>query len=551
MGKCTVTALSLLVLGSRIYAAEMIPEPLFILQGGAEFISAAAISPDKSMLVSAEAWDGTVHLWDLAAGNEVAAIETGLGGINSVGFTNDGSRFFAAGHSGIVLWDAQSRDVWKSIPIGMNGQLYIEFCPRDFFLMCQMPCGDASITLWNAIEGECEPILEFPARISGFQPPGVMALSPDGTKVVIGDEFGGRLWSASEGFFMKMLEVANQGVISGAFLADDELLLITEGQSHRGHVELFDANTGEIRERMVVSGRFSASFDINTTAIAPLTRRILIRGKLWDMQLARPGSPDEFTDPAAELDIEPGGIRSADLSADGQLAVLGHDDGLITVWDLSAAGLTGIEDYAKHRGLLPSLLPAFRLALRRAGFLDVTAGMSAVDAFVDGQQQAAGVLALDVDLVWRQVLAHRFVAEFDGFLEVVIAIHQEFLRFFEFLDRGVGRLQLAVRHGRIYADIHLLLHLPSDLQEDAESNQNEYDGNDRSQLVLEKVKQFFHVYSPCHIVSVSFPPQRGDGTVICNRRSTGPHCMQKKNRFAIVWTSQVLGKSSRFTAAAV
>jgi WD40 repeat protein len=79
---------------------------LMVLRGHEDWIRACAFSPDGSRIVSASDV-GTLRLWDVAAGTSLMVLRGHEGWIRACAFSPDGSRIVSAGDDGTLrLWDS-------------------------------------------------------------------------------------------------------------------------------------------------------------------------------------------------------------------------------------------------------------------------------------------------------------------------------------------------------------------------------------------------------------------------------------------------------------
>jgi WD40 repeat protein/serine/threonine protein kinase len=186
---------------------------------------AVAISPNGERIASGNS-DKTVKLWEAATGKELMTLRGHTGPVVDVSFDPDGKRIASVG-SNVRVWDAETGAELMTLPV----------------------------TYGRAV-----------------------AFSPNGERIVSGDEQGIKIWDAATGEELKSL--SNVKEVSSVLFTPDGKRVVSAG--YGGHmIRVWDAKTGE--EMMMLHGHKN---NVQSLAISPDGTRIVSGSftvaKVWD-----------------------------------------------------------------------------------------------------------------------------------------------------------------------------------------------------------------------------------------------------------------------------
>jgi WD40 repeat protein/serine/threonine protein kinase len=313
--------------------------------GHTDTVMDPAFSPDGRILATSSA-DSTIILWDVETGTVIRRLTGHEDWVNRVAFTPDGQKLLSVSGNFLIT----------ALPIPGLGTR------------------DASVRLWDVASGE--EIRRFGAQGEGHMGPVIsLAVSPDGRYAVSGDTYGLIiLWDITTGEEVRRMETPGDWVCSLAFTPDGSAILSALGKPSIGGTGatstlavMWDVQTGERLRDFIGHTNVVVAVAASPDGRTALTGSADLSVRLWDLEtgleLQRFTGHDDWvfdvvyspdgrraisgsTDHTARVwDLMPGNlvqqfkmtdlpaVHAATISADGSLALSGHEEGVIVLWD--------------------------------------------------------------------------------------------------------------------------------------------------------------------------------------------------------------------------
>ena len=250
-------------------------------------VSSIAFSPDGQLLASGSADDGTIKLWDVETGQNIATFTEKPQPRSSmlcVVFSPDGTKLAVGSVAGIKL--------------------------------LKVPTGEHIYTQQHIDFGK----LEFPARIFS------VAFSPDGTKLASASWDGVKLWEVETGQNITTLRGHTRVVSSVAFSPDG----LTFASDSVDGVQVWEAATGGHITTLAGPPNFvtSIAYSPDGTRIATGSadaRKAEHTVKLWDVE-----TEENIATLQGHTDL----VTTIAYSRDGTLLASGSQDQTVKLWDV-------------------------------------------------------------------------------------------------------------------------------------------------------------------------------------------------------------------------
>jgi WD40 repeat protein len=287
------------------------------LVGSAATVKSLAFQPGGALLSSVGV-DGSLVIWDLAAGPRSPLLSMGPGQVRCAAFSPKGGFLATARAAAVVLGDLGEHELRarRDLPDTSAGAACVAFAPDGSTLAVGQQ--DGKITLWDTASGCHRSTLaghtEFVASLV-FAPKGALLASSSGDQTV-------RIWDLSTSR-QRVVTRPSNSALAQAFSPDGRFL--AQCDQINPVVRLCEATTGA--ERALLRGPSGAvlavaiSPDGNTLAAADFKGTVtfwdLAALKIWPKRLAHQG------------------VRTLAFAPDGRTLATGGFDGTIHVWDMA------------------------------------------------------------------------------------------------------------------------------------------------------------------------------------------------------------------------
>jgi hypothetical protein len=295
------------------------------LVGHDRMVTSIAFCPDGKRVLSGS-YDGSLRVWDLETGEDVACLRTeGMGWIRSVAVSPDG-RFALSGGTDrrIRLWDLTNRTEVRQLRGHEDVVCSVAFAPDGRSAVSASK--DRAVCLWDLDDGEPRRWLRGHDRAVWsvvFTPDGRSVLSASADETL-------RLWDVDSGKQRTIFRGHEDAVLSVA-VSPDGHFAVSGGADHT--LRLWDLHTGaEVR-------RFEGDMDrVLAVAFSPDGRRALCGGldqavQLWDVCTGRSlGVLRGHETGIRAVAFAPDGRHA--LSASGGFGADAEKDPCIRLWEL-------------------------------------------------------------------------------------------------------------------------------------------------------------------------------------------------------------------------
>lgn len=294
-----------------------------------------AFAPDGKTLL-AGAWDGSIRLWDVAAGKEIRQFHGHKGWVRSVAFSPDGKTFASGGKDKIVrIWETATGKELRRLQGHPNDIRYLRYSP-DGKLLASL--GGLALRLWDAAIGREVRRIDSRSGIAS------LAFSPDGKILAYGGVNSIVLFDYTAGKEMQQFKTPPRSWFAGLTFAPDGKTLCGINGNWDYTIYRWDVAAGTPLRPLgkCENGMCSIVFapDGRSMALPDGDHTIRIQEVLTRRERCRFQSPDK----------RPSNLA---FSPNGRVLAQGSEDITVLLWDMT--GLT------EKRRLRPTKLSAKEL----------------------------------------------------------------------------------------------------------------------------------------------------------------------------------------------
>lgn len=293
------------------------------LAGHSGEITAVAASGSESsasgMRAVSGSEDGTVGVWELSAGADVARLVGHAGPVRAVAVTADGTRAVSGGHDRTVrVWDLKARREVRRLEGHDSRVMAVAVTPDGQRAVSASE--DATLRMWDLVAGR-----ETCTLAGHAAPVNAVAVTRDGATAVSGSDDGTvRVWDLVRGRQVREL-TGHVGQVNAVGVSPDGGRAVSGGVDRT--VRVWDLRTGrEVH-------RFAGHDDsVRTVLLTPDGTRVVSGAddrsiRAWDLGTGRE---------VHSLRGHGGRVNAVAITDDGAQVVSGADDRTVRVWALLA-----------------------------------------------------------------------------------------------------------------------------------------------------------------------------------------------------------------------
>jgi WD40 repeat protein len=291
-------------------------QELATLEGHESVVSGCAVTPDGQRVVSASD-DGTLKVWELETGQELATLKGHGDRVNGCAVTPDGRRVVSASDDGTLkVWELETgqelatleghRDRVSDCAVTPDGRRVVS------------AAWDTTLKVWELETGQELATLEgHRDRVNGC------AVTPDGWRVVSASDDGTlKVWKLETGQELATLKGHRDWVTGCAVTPDGRRVVSASGDTT---LKMWELETGQ--ELATLEGHGAG---VNGCAVTPDGRRVVSAAwddtlKVWELETGQE---------LATLEGHGARVNGCAVTPDGRRVVSASWDTTLKVWEL-------------------------------------------------------------------------------------------------------------------------------------------------------------------------------------------------------------------------
>jgi WD40 repeat protein len=287
---------------------------LATLRGHRAGVGSVAYSPDGSRIASGSG-DGTVKVWDANSGTEITTLRGHTDSVHCVAYSPDGSRLATGDNQKAKVWDTKTNAEVVTLRGHTDSVMSVAYSPDGSRIATASGNHDRTVKVWDAKSGtEIATLRGHTAQVFS------VAFSSDGSYLTSASYDGVRVWDAKNGGEVLNLGGKGSTVLSVAYSPDGSRIACASDDT----VKVWDARSGT--EVLTLRGH---SARVNSVVYSPDGSRMATASddqtvKVWDTNGGRE---------VPSLQGHAGAVTCVTYSRDGSHIASASSDNTVKVWD--------------------------------------------------------------------------------------------------------------------------------------------------------------------------------------------------------------------------